>query len=127
MHIQTVVFGDGDRECCGRSQLGAPAHQVLPRLGAALACAGMAVVTHGARSNLASGGSRRARAAARHVVTHRFLGTHDGYGFRVIERGALAFRYRGEEVVAPAGAINLVIPDEPHTGQAAAEAGCAPT
>ncbi len=57
-------------------------------------------------------------------VTHRFpRHTHDGYGFGVIERGALGFRYRGEEVVAPAGAINLVIPDEPHTGQAAGDAG----
>ena len=57
-------------------------------------------------------------------VSHRFpRHTHEGYGFGVIERGALGFRYRGEEVVAPAGAINLVIPDEPHTGQAAAPEG----
>jgi AraC-like DNA-binding protein len=57
-------------------------------------------------------------------VTQRFpRHTHDGYGFGVIERGALGFRYRGEEVVAPAGAINLVVPDEPHTGQAAAADG----
>src|SRR5262245_17061325 len=56
--------------------------------------------------------------------THRFpRHTHDGYGFGVIERGALAFRYRGEEVVAAAGAINLVIPDEPHTGHAASDDG----
>ncbi len=57
-------------------------------------------------------------------VTHRFpRHTHDGYGFGVIEQGALAFRYRGEEVVAPAGAINLVIPDAPHTGEAADRRG----
>lgn len=57
-------------------------------------------------------------------VTHRFpRHTHDGYGFGVIERGALAFRYRGEQVVAPAGAINLVIPDEPHTGEPADDRG----
>ena len=34
---------------------------------------------------------------------------HDGYAFGVIEQGALAFSYRGEHLVAPAGAINLVI------------------
>lgn len=57
-------------------------------------------------------------------VTHRFpRHTHDGYGFGVIERGALGFRYRGEQVVAPAGSINLVVPDEPHTGEAASEVG----
>lgn len=57
-------------------------------------------------------------------VTHRFpRHTHEGYGFGVVERGALAFRYRGEQVVAPAGSINLVIPDEPHTGAAADRRG----
>jgi AraC-like DNA-binding protein len=57
-------------------------------------------------------------------VTHRFpRHTHDGYGFGVIERGALGFRYRGEQVVATAGSINLVVPDEPHTGEAASEVG----
>lgn len=56
---------------------------------------------------------------ARHV-THRFpRHTHEGYAIGVIEEGALGFRYRGEEVVAPAGAINLVVPDEPHTGEPA--------
>lgn len=53
-------------------------------------------------------------------VTHRFpRHTHEGYAVGVIEAGALGFRYRGEEVVAPAGAINLVVPDEAHTGQPA--------
>ena len=57
-------------------------------------------------------------------LTHRFpRHTHDGYGFGVIERGALGFRYRGEQVVAPAGSINLVVPDEPHTGEAADRRG----
>jgi len=59
-------------------------------------------------------------------VTHRFpRHTHEGYGFGVIEHGALGFRYRGEELVAPAGTINLVVPDEPHTGQPAVADGWA--
>jgi AraC-like DNA-binding protein len=49
--------------------------------------------------------------------------THDGFAVGVIERGALGFYYRGENVVAPAGAINLANPDEVHTGHAATEAG----
>ena len=49
--------------------------------------------------------------------------THEGYGFGVIERGALEFFYFGENVVAPAGAINLVIPGEPHDGHAAVRDG----
>lgn len=49
--------------------------------------------------------------------------THEGFGVGIIERGALGFFYRGENVVAPAGLINLVNPDEVHTGQAATEAG----
>lgn len=48
---------------------------------------------------------------------------HEGYCLGVIERGALKFRYMGENVVAPAGAVNLAIPGEVHTGQAADEAG----
>jgi len=49
--------------------------------------------------------------------------SHDGYGVGVIEQGALSFYYRGENVVAPAGRINTVNPDEVHTGQAAGEQG----
>ena len=45
--------------------------------------------------------------------------SHEGYGFGVIEQGALGFYYRGENIVAPAGWINTVNPDEVHTGQAA--------
>jgi AraC-like DNA-binding protein len=48
---------------------------------------------------------------------------HEGYCLGVIEAGALGFRYMGEAVVAPAGAVNLAIPGEVHTGQAAHEAG----
>ena len=49
--------------------------------------------------------------------------SHEGYGVGVIEQGALGFYYRGENVVAPAGRINTVNPDEVHTGQAATESG----
>jgi len=49
--------------------------------------------------------------------------SHEGYGVGVIEQGALGFYYRGENVVAPAGRINTVNPDEVHTGQAAADQG----
>jgi AraC-like DNA-binding protein len=49
--------------------------------------------------------------------------SHEGFAVGVIEDGALGFTYRGENVVAPAGAINLANPDEPHTGYAAVEAG----
>ena len=57
-------------------------------------------------------------------LTHQFdRHSHDGYAVGVIEEGALGFNYRGRNVVAPAGAVNLAIPDEPHNGFAAAEAG----
>lgn len=49
--------------------------------------------------------------------------THDGFGVGVIERGALGFYYRGENVVASEGMINLVNPGEVHTGHAAIKAG----
>jgi AraC-like DNA-binding protein len=49
--------------------------------------------------------------------------THEGFGVGVIEHGALGFFYRGENVVAPAGQINLVNPDEVHTGQSATDDG----
>jgi AraC-like DNA-binding protein len=48
---------------------------------------------------------------------------HEDFPIGVIERGALAFEYRGEHLVAPAGAINLANPGEPHTGQAALASG----
>lgn len=44
--------------------------------------------------------------------------SHEGYAVGVIEQGALGFDYRGERLVAPAGAVNLCVPDEPHTGHA---------
>lgn len=41
---------------------------------------------------------------------------HEEFAFGVIEAGALAFRYRGKDVVAPAGSVILAFPGEPHTG-----------
>ena len=49
--------------------------------------------------------------------------SHEGFGVGVIERGALGFYYRGENVVASEGLINLVNPGEVHTGHAAIETG----
>jgi hypothetical protein len=49
--------------------------------------------------------------------------SHEGYGVGVIEAGALGFTYRGAGLVAGAGAINTVNPDETHTGHAAAPEG----
>jgi len=48
---------------------------------------------------------------------------HEGYAVGCIDEGAMAFRYRGENLVAPAGEINLVIPGEVHDGHSATEAG----
>ncbi|UCD50452.1 MAG: AraC family transcriptional regulator [Phycisphaerales bacterium] len=59
-----------------------------------------------------------------HYVTQTFnRHTHDGFAVGVIEDGALGFYYHGENVVAPAGMINLVNPGEVHTGHAATECG----
>jgi AraC-like DNA-binding protein len=59
-----------------------------------------------------------------HYVTQTFARhAHEGFAVGVIESGALGFFYRGENVIAPTGAINLAIPDEPHTGHAAMETG----
>jgi AraC-like DNA-binding protein/mannose-6-phosphate isomerase-like protein (cupin superfamily) len=48
---------------------------------------------------------------------------HEGYAVGVIESGALAFDYRGEQVVAAAGDINLATPGETHNGFAATSEG----
>ncbi len=48
---------------------------------------------------------------------------HDGFAVGGIEQGALGFYYRGENVVADPGVINLANPGEIHTGQAEAESG----
>ena len=39
--------------------------------------------------------------------------------------GAMRFNYLGENVVAPRGQVNLVVPGEPHDGHGADEAGWA--
>ena len=49
--------------------------------------------------------------------------THERYAIGVIERGALEFYYRGENLIASAGDINLCIPGEVHTGQPAVAEG----
>lgn len=60
---------------------------------------------------------------ATYVTTTFTRHTHEGFGVGVIERGALGFYYRGENVVAPEGRINLVNPGEVHTGHSATETG----
>lgn len=49
--------------------------------------------------------------------------SHERFAIGVIEDGALGFRYRGENIVAPRGSVNLSNAGEPHDGHAAAEAG----
>lgn len=49
--------------------------------------------------------------------------THERYAIGVVEQGALGYFYRGENIVALPGNINLCMPDEVHTGQPAAAEG----
>ena len=49
--------------------------------------------------------------------------SHEDFPVGVIEDGALGFYYRGENVVAPQGSINLANPGEAHTGEAVAKQG----
>lgn len=59
-----------------------------------------------------------------HHVTQSFpRHTHEGYAVGVIEWGALGFFYRGENVVAAPGHLNLCVPGEVHTGHPAAPVG----
>jgi AraC-like DNA-binding protein len=48
---------------------------------------------------------------------------HEDYALGVIERGGMAFRYRGQSLVAPAGSVNLVVPGEAHDGRGVDAAG----
>jgi AraC-like DNA-binding protein len=57
----------------------------------------------------------RTRTFARHA--------HERFAIGVIEAGGLAFRYRGEDVLAPAGWVNLAFPGEAHSGHAAGPEG----
>lgn len=45
--------------------------------------------------------------------------SHETYAFGVIESGALAFRYRGEDVIAAEGMLGMVVPGEVHDGHPA--------
>lgn len=57
-------------------------------------------------------------------VNHTFAKhIHEGFAIGVIERGALKFSYRGENLTAASGCINLVIPGEAHDGYAATDDG----
>lgn len=60
---------------------------------------------------------------ARYVTQNFSRHSHRRYGVGVIEAGAMGFDYRGRGQVAPAGSINLVIPDEVHNGRATSEIG----
>jgi AraC-like DNA-binding protein len=51
------------------------------------------------------------------------LHTHEQYAIGVIEQGALGYFYRGKNIVASQGDINLCIPGEAHTGQPAIPTG----
>ena len=44
--------------------------------------------------------------------------THDRFAVGIIERGALEFHYRGANIVAASGEINLCLPGELHDGHA---------
>lgn len=50
---------------------------------------------------------------------------HRRYGLGVIEQGAMAFSFLGQNFVADAGSVNLTVPGEMHDGHAAAPAGWA--
>jgi AraC-like DNA-binding protein len=45
--------------------------------------------------------------------------THEQYALGVIQHGALGFTYRGENMIANVGEVNLCMPDHAHSGQPA--------
>ena len=49
--------------------------------------------------------------------------SHDTFSFGAVERGGLAFRFRGVHEVAPAGCVTLALPGEGHTGHGADRTG----
>ncbi|MBU1002731.1 MAG: AraC family transcriptional regulator [Proteobacteria bacterium] len=65
------------------------------------------------------------------VLTARFTDQrfskhfHRRYGLGVIERGAMAFSFLGQNFVADAGSVNLTVPGEMHDGHAATREGWA--
>lgn len=50
---------------------------------------------------------------------------HEGYALGVIDHGALAFRYQGQDMVATRHEVNLVVPGEVHDGHGADDRGWA--
>lgn len=57
-------------------------------------------------------------------IEHRFAPhVHDGHVIAVLEAGAERYRYRGVELLAAAGSIALLNPDEVHTGSKGVEQG----
>ncbi len=59
-----------------------------------------------------------------HYVTQTFSRHfHEEYAVGFIEQGAMGFRYRGADLVASRGTINLVVPGEAHDGHAATQGG----
>jgi AraC-like DNA-binding protein len=57
-------------------------------------------------------------------VRHRFARhAHEHYVIGMIERGLQTFSYRGEKHGTASSGIILLNPDEPHTGEAATQAG----
>jgi len=59
-----------------------------------------------------------------HITKYAFEPhTHEAFGIGAITLGAERFRYRGEQLVAPADSLVLMNPDELHTGESASEHG----
>src|SRR4030095_3317208 len=57
-------------------------------------------------------------------IEHRFARhSHEYYVIGIVEAGVQAYSYRGARYVTPAGAIFLVNPGDPHTGEAATREG----
>ena len=57
-------------------------------------------------------------------VTHKFARhVHDYFVLGIIEDGLQTFSYRGAKHGTATGAIILLNPDEPHTGEAAKQSG----
>ena len=60
---------------------------------------------------------------AKYVTQNFPLHTHQRYAIGVIEEGALGYYYRGENLIASRGNINLCLPDEVHNGHSVTDAG----
>lgn len=60
---------------------------------------------------------------ARHLEMRFARHFHEGYALGVIESGALGFRYLGQDCLAGAGSLNMVVPGEIHDGHPASREG----